>query len=401
MTAARSVLIVGESVAGTTAARHLRTLGHTGPVTIIGAEEEGAYSRPPLSKAVLKDPAADQSLGLSLDGLDIGVVRSAAVAADPRRRTVTTADGRRIDYDALIVATGADARRLAAPGQRGELVLRTLDDARLLRTRLADAATAIVVGAGFLGMEVASACAGRGIPVTVVDTDRPLQRILGDHLSAAITARAAAYGIRFVQATGFAALTGDPVHGVLLPDGTELTADLVVTCAGEVPSVDWLAGTGLADRLGVGVDDACATTVPGVFAAGDVTYLRGDANRPHRRAPFWSNAVAQGRTAAASALGLPPSGPSQDDYFWTEVAGLSVKLVGHLPLLGEPTTVDGSVAEGRALLTWTHPDGTATAVAYGRRKPITALRQLAATSGSGTPDGDQRRTIHASAGSSP
>ncbi|MER6288980.1 NAD(P)/FAD-dependent oxidoreductase [Streptomyces sviceus] len=385
MTAPRSVLIVGESLAGTAAARRLRTLGHTGPVTLIGAEEHGAYSRPPLSKVVLKDPAADQTLGLTLDGLDVDVIRSAAVAADTRRRTVTTADGRQVGYDALIVATGADARRLAAPGQRGELVLRTLDDARLLRARLADAGSAIVVGAGFLGMEVASACAARGIPVTVVDADRPLERVLGDHLSAAITARAAAHGIRFVQATGFATLTGDPVSGAALPDGTELTADLVVTCAGEVPCVGWLAGTGLADRLGVGIDDACATTVPGVFAAGDVTYLRGDVSRPDRRAPFWSNAVAQGSTAAASALGLPPPGPAQDDYFWTEVAGLTVKIVGRLPLLGEPTTVQGSVADGRALLTWSHPDGTSTVVAYGLRKPVAALRALAATSSPPSP----------------
>ncbi|WP_033308692.1 NAD(P)/FAD-dependent oxidoreductase [Streptomyces iakyrus] len=379
MTAPRSVLIVGESLAGTTAARHLRTLGHTGPVTVIGAEEHGAYSRPPLSKVVLKDPAPDQTLGLVLDGIDIDVIRSAAVAADTRRRTVTTADGRQVGYDALIVATGADARRLAAPGQRGELVLRTLNDARLLRARLADARSAIVVGAGFLGMEVASACAARGIPVTVVDADRPLERILGDHLSAEITARASAHGIRFIQATGFATLTGDPVSGVALPDGTELTADLVVTCAGEVPSTGWLAGTVLADRLGVGIDDACATTVPDVFAAGDVTYLRGDGTRPDRRAPFWSNAVAQGRAAAASALGLPPQGPAQDDYFWTEVAGLTVKIVGRLPLLGEPTTVQGSVADGRALLTWSHADGTSTAVAYGLRRPVAALRALAAT----------------------
>ncbi|WP_215453866.1 FAD-dependent oxidoreductase [Streptomyces sp. ATCC 21386] len=380
MTTPRSVLIVGESLAGTTAARHLRTLGHTGPLTIIGDEEHGAYSRPPLSKVVLKDPAADQTLGLVLDGIDVDVIRSAAVEADTRRRTVTTADGRQVGYDALIVATGAAARRLAAPGQRGELVVRTLDDARLLRARLADAGSAIVVGAGFLGMEVAGACAARGIPVTVVDADRPLERILGDHLSARITARASAHGIRFLRATGFATLTGDPVSGVALPDGTELTADLVVTCAGEAPCVGWLAGTGLADRLGVGIDDACATTVPGVFAAGDVTYLRGDGARPDRRAPFWSNAVAQGRTAAASALGLPPPGPAQDDYFWTEVAGLTVKIVGRLPLLGEPTTVQGSVADGRALLTWSHPDGTSTAVAYGLRKPVAALRALAATS---------------------
>ncbi|MGW1751752.1 NAD(P)/FAD-dependent oxidoreductase [Streptomyces sp. NPDC002092] len=385
MSAPRSVLVVGESLAGTTAARHLRTLGHTGPVTVIGAEEHGAYSRPPLSKAVLKDPAADDALGPTLDGLDVDVIRWAAVAADTRRRIVTTAGGREVDYDVLIVATGADARRIAAPGQRGELVLRTLDDARLLRDRLAHAGSAIVVGAGFLGMEVASACAARGIPVTVVDADRPLERVLGGYLSAALITHASAHGIRFVQATGFATLTGDPVNGVLLPDGCELTADLVVTCAGEVPCTDWLAGTGLADRLGVGVDHACATTVPGVFAAGDVTYLRSDGTRPDRRRPFWSNAVAQGRTAAASALGLPPSGPSHDDYFWTEVAGLAVKIVGRLPLIGEPAMVQGSVADGRALLTWSHADGTATAVAYGLRKPVVALRNLAATSSPPSP----------------
>ncbi|MFF7286053.1 NAD(P)/FAD-dependent oxidoreductase [Streptomyces griseorubiginosus] len=382
MTAARSVLVVGESLAGTTAARHLRALGHAGPLTLVGAEEQGAYSRPPLSKVVLKDPSADETLGLALDGLDVDVIRSPAVAADTDRRTVTTADGRRIGYDALIVATGAGACRLAAPGQRGELVLRTLEDARRLRARLADATSAIVVGAGFLGMEVASACAARGIAVTVVDTDRPLERVLGAYLSAEITARAATHGIRFLQATGFATLTGDPVRGVALPDGTELTADLVVTCAGEVPCVDWLEGTGLAGRLGVGIDHACATTVPGVFAAGDVTYLRAQGTQPDRRAPFWSNAVAQGRAAAASALGLPLPGPAHDDYFWTEVTGLSVKVVGRLPLLGEPTAVQGSVADGRALLTWNHADGTSTAVAYGLRKPVAALRALAATSSS-------------------
>jgi NADPH-dependent 2,4-dienoyl-CoA reductase/sulfur reductase-like enzyme len=303
------LLVVGESLAGITAARHLRTLGHTGLLTLIGAEEHGAYCRPPLSKAVLKDPVAEQALGLAVDGLDAEVIRSAAVAADIRRGIVTTADGRQVGYDALIVATGAAACRLAAPGQRGEIVLRTLDDARVLRHRLAHAGSAIVVGAGFLGMEVASACADRGIPVTVVDTAPPLERVLGGYLSAAITAHASTHRIRFVRATGFATLTGGPVSGVALPDGTELTADLVVTCAGEVPCADWLAGTGIADRLGVGIDHACATTLPGVFAAGDVTYLRGEGTRPGQRAPFWSNAVAQGRTAVASALGHSASGP--------------------------------------------------------------------------------------------
>ncbi|MFJ9377200.1 NAD(P)/FAD-dependent oxidoreductase [Streptomyces sp. NPDC101455] len=373
----RAVLIVGESLAGTSAARELRALGHTGPVTIIGAEPHGAYSRPPLSKSVLKDPGVDGTLGQDLDGLGIDIVRSPAIGADTSRRTVTTADGGVFGYDALIIATGAEARRLAAPGRRGELVLRTLDDARLLRSRLRTAASAIVVGAGFLGMEVASACAARDIAVTVVDVERPLERILGGYLSAALTARAEAYGIRCLRTCGFATLTGDPVHGVSLPDGTGLTADLVVTCAGETPCTGWLAGTGLADDLGVGIDGFCATGVPGVFAAGDVTYLRADGSGPDRRAPFWSNALAQAKVAAASALGLAPAGAPYDDYFWTEVAGLALKVVGPLPLTGEPTTIEGSVENGRALLTWKHPDGTSTVVAYGIRKPVTALRTLA------------------------
>ncbi|WP_405729064.1 FAD-dependent oxidoreductase [Streptomyces sp. NBC_00028] len=374
---ARSVLIVGESLAGTTAARELRALGHTGPLTIIGAEPHGAYSRPPLSKAVLKEPSADDVLALGLDGLDIDIVRSAATAADTVRRSVTTADGREFRYDALIIATGAEARRIAAPGRRGELVLRTLDDARVLRRRLETATSAIVVGAGFLGMEVASACAARGIPVTVLDVDRPLERILGGYVSAAITAHAEAYGIRCKQTPGFVTPAGNPMHGVTLPDGTTITADLVVTCAGETPCTHWLADTGLDDPMGVGIDHTCATAVPGVFAAGDVTYFRADDSGPERRAPFWSNAIAQGKVAAASALGLPPAGAPYDDYFWTEVAGLALKVVGPLPPTGEPTTVQGSVENGRALLTWKHPDGRSTVIAYGMRKSVTALRALA------------------------
>ncbi|MDE3721921.1 FAD-dependent oxidoreductase [Nocardiopsis sp. N85] len=377
MTTPESVLIVGESLAGTTAARELRTLGYGGAITIIGAERHGPYSRPPLSKTVLKDPTADETLGLRLDDLGVDVVRTTATGVDVDRRVVTAVDGS-FAYDALIIATGAEARRIAVPGQRGELVLRTLDDARRLRARMADARSAIVLGAGFLGMEVAGACAARGVPVTVVDVDRPLERVLGDYLSAAITARARERGIRFHHARGLATLAGDPVSGVRLPDGTVLTADLVVTCAGESPCTGWLAGSGLADGLGVGIDHACSTGVPGVFAAGDVTYLRtNEGSGPPRRAPFWSNAVAQGRVAAASVLGHPPAGPPTDDFFWTEVAGLAIKVVGPLPVTGEPTTRDGDPGTGRALLTWDRPDGRSTVVAYGLRKSVAALRALA------------------------
>lgn len=368
-----SIVIVGESIAGVTAARELRALGHTGSITILGGDKDGAYARPPLSKVVLHDPTAENALRYRLDGEKVDLVWEPAVAADLDDRTVTTSTDRIVGYDALIAATGADARRLATPGQSGELVLRTLADARSLRTRLATATSAIVIGAGFLGMEVASACVARGIPVTVVDVDPPLRRILGPFLSDAVTARAERHGVQIVRTPHFVTLAGDPVCGVVLAEGSILSADLVVTCAGEVPNTAWLNGSGVADRLGIGIDHHCSTTVPGVYAAGDVAYLRSEG----RRSPFWSNAVAQAKVAAASALGLPPRNKPTDDYFWTEILGLSIKIVGPLPVAGEPTVLEGSLADGSALLGWNLGDARSTVVAYGMRKPVPKLRAMA------------------------
>ncbi len=340
---------------------------------MIGADPHGSYARPPLSKAVLKDATADATLGYRLDDLGVTSVCSAAVAADVDWRTVVTAEGDPISYDALIIASGAEARRIAAPGQRGEFVLRTLDDARTLRPRLDTATSVIVVGAGFLGMEVASACVARGVPVTVIDVDPPLHTVLGSFLSAVISAHAEDQGVRIVRTTEFVTLAGDPVSGVALPGGDVLTADLVVTCAGDIPNTSWLAGTGVADRGGIGIDDACMTTAPDVYAAGDVAYLRAAG----RRAPFWSNAVAQAKVAAASALGLQPAGVAHDDYFWTDILGIPIKVIGPLPVAGPPTGVEGSLADGSAMLVWRHGAGGATVVAYGVRKSIAALRGLA------------------------
>ncbi|WP_433683973.1 FAD-dependent oxidoreductase [Nocardia sp. CA-119907] len=221
-------------------------------------------------------------------------------------------------------------------------------------------------------MEVASACTARHIPVTVVDVDRPLERILG-----AFPVRASLRARRTPRCPnhpdhGLRSPVGDPIRGIVLPDGTELTADLVITCAGETPNTSWLHGTGLADHLGIGIDNACATVVPGVYAAGDVSYLYSQ----DRRAPFWSNAIARGKAAAASVVGLTPIGAPNDDYFWTELLGLSIKVVGPLPLTGEPTHIQGNLADGSALLTWNDGGGRATVVAYGIRKPVTRLRAM-------------------------
>ncbi|WP_128644617.1 NAD(P)/FAD-dependent oxidoreductase [Rhodococcus sp. BS-15] len=367
----RRIVVVGDSIAGCTAVRELRARGHQGPITMIGADDDGCYARPPLSKHVLKGEAAEAETW-DLSDLGITAIVDPAVSMDTTRRLVTTTAGIDVPYDALIVATGASARRIAGPDQAGESVLRTFADVRALRSTLDEASTAVVVGAGFLGMEVASACAARGIAVTVVDVDPPLQRLLGSFLSDAIVARAQAASVEFVRADAPVTLVGDPVAGIEFADRT-LTADLVVTCAGDEPQTSWLDGAGIADRLGVGIDYRCATTIPGIFAAGDVAYSR----TASRRAPFWSNAVAQGKVAAASALGVEPTCPPTDDYFWTEILGLSIKVVGPLPLQGDPTVLEGSVDDGSALLQWTHEDGRTTIVAFGIKKPVGLLRRLA------------------------
>lgn len=376
MTRPGAVVVVGESIAGLSAARELRARGYDGPLTMIGREPEGAYARPPLSKEVLRSAAAETGLTYPCADLDLQHVRSPAVALDTSARTVTTESGRLAPYDALLVATGATARRLAAPGQRGELVLRTLADARAIRERMDRAASVIVIGAGFLGMEVVSAAAARGLDVTVVDTEPPLRRLLGSYLSDRLSAHAAARGVRVRQVAGAVGLAGDPVHGVVLPDGGTLTADLVVTCAGDVPEVGWLSGTPLAGPAGIAIDERCSTSVPGVFAAGDVARLcprGGDGGR----APFWSSAVAQGKVAAASMLGQDSPLRPTDDYFWTEILGLPIKIAGPLPLAGEPTSVDGDVEAGDAVLRWDRPGRGTTAVAFGRKVPVGRLRAIA------------------------
>lgn len=367
------VVIVGDSIAGCTAARELRRLEHAGPITMIGADPDGCYARPPLSKHVLKNPD-ERSESWDMSDLDITMIASPAAGLDTIEREVLTSDRRRRPYDALIVATGAAARRIAEPGRTGEMVLRTRSDSTELGRRLGTAASAIVVGAGFLGMEVASACAARGIAVTVVDVDAPLERILGPFLSDAIAARAESTLLDFRRLDRPAVLIGDPVEGIDI-SGEELHADLVVTCAGEVPNTQWLDGTGIADAYGIGIDRRCATTTNNVFAAGDVTYARGAETKS--RTPFWSAAVAQGKVAAASVLGVEPTCEPTDDYFWTEVLGLSVKVVGPLPAQGAPTILEGSVDDGSALLEWTHEDGRRTVVAYGIKKPVGKLRRLA------------------------
>ncbi|TQC44915.1 hypothetical protein EEB14_34485 [Rhodococcus sp. WS4] len=297
----RNIVIVGGSIAAVTAAQVLRAEGYAGELTMLSAEMQLPYSRVPLSKAVLSGSAdqASCALPMSTDDVDIRLGQE-VVGLDDRARFVHVAGGDAIPFDGLIVASGARARRLSQPGQTGEYVVRDAADIPALAERLSSAHTVAVVGAGFLGMEIASTCIKLGLDVTVIDRDPPLRRLLGTWLSGLVVAEATARGVRFVQVDQGVRLLGDTeISGVGYGD-TSLRADVVVSAVGDIPNTEWLRGSRLQTNGALVVDQWCCTS-PDVVAAGDVVSVR-QLTGEISRLPHWNNAVRQAQSAALSLL---------------------------------------------------------------------------------------------------
>lgn len=362
----RRIVVVGNGIAGQTACDSLRTAGFDGHLTVIGDEPIPAYSRPALSKALLTDGGSHELAAPAHGATELLGV--AAVGLDVDARTVHLSDGTTVAFDGLVLATGTRPRPLGEA-----LVLRTLDDALALRDRLATRPSVAVVGAGPLGMEVASAAVQAGCGVTVVTDTAPMRPQFGPYLAEVFTAAATAAGVKIVDGTA----TGFDSGAVRLADGGRVDAELVVAAIGDLPNVEWLRESGLLTdgRL---VADARGRVAPGIVAAGDVAHLpiRGTV----RRIPFWNSAIEQARVAAAALLqgdGAPEF--DADPYFWTEQFGLHLKAIGHLPAAGAPTFLLGDDPHGPALMHWRHPDGTGVAVAINHRIPIPRLRRAAAT----------------------
>jgi len=365
-------VVVGNGIAGLTAGEALRAGGYDGELVVVGEEPHPPYSRPALSKALLRDLADVSSHRLpepETEAVEMLGVR--ATGLDPARRVVRLDDGSETSYDGLAIATGTRARRLGPEGC-GELTLRGLDDALALQERLAARPSVIVVGAGPLGMEIASGCLDAGCEVTLVARGAPLATQLGAVLSGVLTRAAVGRGLRIVTSSSARVLDGTAVEA----DGRLLSADLVISAVGDEPNVEWLADSGLLVGGALVVDSRGRLTgLSGVVAAGDVATF--PTKHGPRRVPLWTSAIDQAKTAAAGLL-RGDAAPELvfQPYFWTEQFGLSLKVCGDLVFSGAPEVVVGDLAGDSMLLRWAQPDGTATVAAVNHRIPVPKLRRM-------------------------
>ncbi|HEY9495654.1 MAG TPA: FAD-dependent oxidoreductase [Intrasporangium sp.] len=385
------IVVLGHGIAALTAAESVRDHGFDGELTIVGDESHAPYSRPALSKAaLLDDDLAALSLPASTHGATELLGRLAA-HVDLDRSSVRLDDGQELPWDGLVVATGSRARTLVPPGPGAgpdrdrpkELTLRGLDDVRLLRRRLEGRPSVVVVGGGPLGMEIASGAVEAGCTVTLVSEEPPMLRHLGPDLSEVLVTAALERGLRLVTAP-CAQIRGSGLQSqVVLEDGSTLDADVVITAAGDLPNLEFLATSGLLTDGRLEVDSRGRVLVggrarPDVVAAGDVaTFPTG---RGTMRVPLWTAAIDQAKVAAPALL-LGDSAPELDfrPYFWTEQWGVNLKASGQLPPVGSPEVVDGDLSAGSALLRWAPdaPEGPGAAVAVNYRIPVPRLRRLA------------------------
>ncbi|MFJ2668158.1 NAD(P)/FAD-dependent oxidoreductase [Nocardia fluminea] len=380
------LVVVGASLAGLRAVEAVRTAGYSGSITLIGAEGLLPYDRPPLSKKVLDpgpSPESTQFRTQEILGDQLGVelvLGTAASSIDTSERVIVVGD-RRIDYTAAVIATGADARRL--PGQTDSLggvhVLRTQDDARAVRSALDAGARTVVIGAGFIGSEVASAARKRGLAATVVEAlPTPLTRSVGSELGAALTRIHTAHGTEVLCGAAVSGIEGESGHvrRVHLADGTVLDADLVVVGIGTVPATDWLNGSGVAIDNGVRCDQFLATTAAGVYAAGDVANWHNPLFERSMRIEHWTSAAEQGARAALNALDPSAAQPySTVPYFWSDWYEHRIQFVG-VPAGDGHEVVSGALDSNHFVVLYRDGDLLSAALTLNGQRHIMKYRNL-------------------------
>jgi NADPH-dependent 2,4-dienoyl-CoA reductase/sulfur reductase-like enzyme len=351
------VVVVGASLAGARAAEALREEGHAGSIRVVGSEDRPPYDRPPLSKQVLSgawDPER-ATLPVPVEDLDVDwVLGRQAVGLDVADRRVHLDGGDDLDFDGLVIATGARPRWLpGVEGLAGVHVLRTLDDALALRADLDTTPNRVVViGAGFIGSEVAATCRERGLPVTMVEAlPVPMVRALGEEMGAACAEIHRDHDVDLRLGVGVSGLRGEKrVEGVELADGSVIDADVVLVGIGVIPNTEWLDGSGLTIGDGVVCDETCLAA-PGIVAAGDVARWPNRRFGVKMRVEHWDNALDQGAAAARRLLAGAEGGEAYTPvpWFWSDQYDRKIQLAGRPGPDDEVRVVQGSVAERRFL----------------------------------------------------
>jgi 3-phenylpropionate/trans-cinnamate dioxygenase ferredoxin reductase subunit len=360
-------VIVGASLAGASAAATLRKEGFDGRIVLVGEEGLRPYERPELSKKYLRgEPGTDLHVHAADFYPEAGIellTGQPVTRIDPRRREVLTGDAA-VPYDRLLLATGSRPRELTVPGAGldGIVTLRTVGDADVIRSRALRAEQIVVVGGGWIGSEVAASLRQLRRNVTLlVPGTTPLERTLGPELGRIYAAAHGEHGVSIAthaRVTGF--IGGDAVSGVRTADGAMLPADLVVVGIGAEPRTELAAEAGIAVDDGIVVDERLETSVPGIFAAGDVANAWHPRYGRHLRVEHWDNAKRQGRAAAASLLGR---GRPYDrtPYFYSDQYDLDMEYRG-LAAPGDEVVFRGDPAGGEFLAFWLHEGRIAAAM---------------------------------------
>jgi 3-phenylpropionate/trans-cinnamate dioxygenase ferredoxin reductase subunit len=337
MTSDRTHVIVGASLAGARAAAALREQGFDGRVVLVGAETERPYERPPLSKDYLRGEAGRERLYVHDEDfygeqqIELRLGRTAATL-DTARRELGLDGGERLRYDRLLLATGAEPRRLSIPGSDldGVLYLRSVEDSDALRERFRQSQSVVVVGAGWIGSEVAASARQRGLEVTVIDpTAVPLERVLGTEVGAVYRDIHTDHGVRMLLGTGVDAIEGaQAAERVRTGDGHEVDCDLVVVGVGVEPRTRLASQAGLALDDGIAVDERLQTSAPGVFASGDAANAYHPFYRNRIRVEHWANALNQGPAAARNMLGESVA-YERLPYFFSDQYDVGMEYTGY------------------------------------------------------------------------
>jgi NADPH-dependent 2,4-dienoyl-CoA reductase/sulfur reductase-like enzyme len=363
----KGVVIVGGGLAAARTAEQLRRSEYTGRITIVSDEVHLPYDRPPLSKEVLRKEVDDVSLKPRewYDEKDITLrLGAAATALDTAAQTVTLDDGTVLAYDELVIATGLVPRRIPAfPDLEGIRVLRSFDESMALREHASACQRAVVIGAGFIGCEVAASLRSLGVDVVLVEPQpAPLAAVLGERIGELVARLHRDEGVDVRLGVGVAEVRGDGhVETVVLTDGTELAADLVVVGIGSRPATEWLQGSGIEVDNGVICDEAGRTSAPNVWALGDVASWR-DTMGHQARVEHWSNVADQARVIVPAMLGQEVPTNVVVPYFWSDQYDVKIQC------LGEPEATDTVHLiedDGRKFLAYYERDGALVGVVGG------------------------------------